>query len=121
MEHTPSKLTPLPTQANTDSVHYQPYRVIDLDGAQCVISRCQIMYMNIAIYFPTRIIVYRNIPEIFCLLSIDCSFLFRLFNQNNRRKFHLCSSHLAGCIGHEQSENIHLWIGGWCGGKGSCR
>jgi hypothetical protein len=40
--------------------------------------------VRIAIYFCTSIIFLWNTPEIFCLLSIYCYYLFRLINNNSR-------------------------------------
>jgi hypothetical protein len=39
--------------------------------------------VNIAIYFPCSISFLWNTTKIFCLLSIDCYYLFRLINHNN--------------------------------------
>jgi hypothetical protein len=52
-------------------------------AAKSVISRCQTMSVNIVIYFPSDIIFMWRTPQIFFLLSIDCSYLFRLTNHND--------------------------------------
>jgi hypothetical protein len=64
---------------------------MDLDGshqesspaAQPVISRCQTVNANTAIYFPSSNTFLWIIPQIYYLLCIDCYYLFMLINHKS--------------------------------------
>ncbi len=72
-----SHSTPPPTQASIDSVHLQPCRGVDLDGAhqegsvvaKSMISGCWTIYLNIAIiYFPSSTTFFRALLKYFVCL-----------------------------------------------------
>ncbi len=104
-----------PTQATKDSVHWQPYREMDLDGvhqevtqaAESVISRCRVcQYYHL---FPAGIAFLWGTPQISCLLSIDCYYLSRLINYNNRIKVSMCIHHTSvGAVAYIKF--VHMYI-----------
>jgi hypothetical protein len=100
-----SHSTPPPTQASIDSVHLQPCRGVDLNGAhqegsvvaKSMISGCWTIYLNIAIiYFPSSTTFFRALLKYFvCLVLI--TIFFRLIHHNNGIKLPCAFITFSGC------------------------
>jgi hypothetical protein len=54
-----------------------------LRAAKSVISGCGTVYINTVIYFLSSNTFLWNTPQIICILSIDCYYLFRLINHKS--------------------------------------
>jgi hypothetical protein len=78
-----------------------------LQAAKYMISGCEVVYVNTAIYFPSSYFFLVEHSSDTCLLSIGCFYLFRLINHETGIKASMCVHHtfLHGC-GSEQLQVV---------------
>ncbi len=65
--------------------------------AKSVISRCWMMWVCIAVYFQYNYFLWST-PQMSCLLSIDCYYLFRLINHKSRMKTSAWVNHFSSAV-----------------------